>query len=112
MRSGAPGLLGNSFLNKFRVVIDSINGKMTLFSMKGVATPDRPGGYGRDYWQGQFQFHHRILAELARIKTKYERQGASSELNRVKNAIQHFEDQLGELDRKASLVGVPRNWRE
>jgi clan AA aspartic protease (TIGR02281 family) len=48
--SNAAGLLGNSFLNKFRVVLDSAQGKMTLFSAKGIASPDRPGGYGRDYW--------------------------------------------------------------
>jgi clan AA aspartic protease (TIGR02281 family) len=110
--SASAGLLGNSFLNKFRVVIDSVNGKMTLFSMKGIDSPDRPGGYGRDYWVGQFRFYHRNMAELKRLKTKYESQGTSSELNRVNNAIRYFENQLGELERRASSVGVPRNWRE
>ena len=112
MPSDAAGLLGNSFLNKFRVVIDSLNGKMTLFSMKGVPSPDRPGGYRRDFWVGQFHFYQNILAELTKIKARYERQGASSELNRVKNAIRYFENQLDELERKASFAGVPRNWRE
>lgn len=58
------GLLGNSFLNKFKVVIDANNAKMTLFSMQGTPSPDRPGGYGRDYWMGQFRFYHRNLEEL------------------------------------------------
>jgi clan AA aspartic protease (TIGR02281 family) len=106
------GLLGNTFLNKFRVVLDSINTKMTLFPMKGVPSPDRPGGYGRDYWVGQFRFYHRNLAELKKLKTKYESQGGRSEVNRVNNAIRFFEDQLSELERKASFAGVPRNWRE
>jgi clan AA aspartic protease (TIGR02281 family) len=109
--SASAGLLGNSFLNKFRVVIDSVNGKMTLFSMKGIASPDRPGGYGRDYWVGQFRFYNRNVAELKKLKAKYESQGTSSELNRVNNAIRYFENQLGELERKASSAGVPRNWR-
>ena len=109
--SASAGLLGNSFLNKFRVVIDSVNGKMTLFSMKGVASADRAGGYGRDYWTGQFRFYNRNLAELKKLKTMYENQGASSELNRVNNAIRYFENQLSELERRASSVGVPRNWR-
>lgn len=112
MPSDAAGLFGNSFLNKFRVVIDSLNGKMTLFPMKGLPSPDRPGGYGRDFWVGQFHFYQSILAELTKIKARDERQGASSELNRVKNAIRYFEDQLDELERKASFAGVPRNWRE
>jgi clan AA aspartic protease (TIGR02281 family) len=110
--SASAGLLGNSFLNKFKVVIDSVNGKMTLFSMKGIASSDRPGGYGKDYWVGQFRFYNRNVAELKKLKAKYESQGTSSELNRVNNAIRYFENQLGELERRASSAGVPRNWRD
>ena len=106
------GLLGNSFLNKFRVVIDSINAKMTLLSLQGIPSPDRPGGYSRDYWTGQFRFYYRNLEELKRLKAKYESQGSRSELNRVNNAIRYFENQLSELERKASFAGVPRHWRE
>jgi clan AA aspartic protease (TIGR02281 family) len=112
MPSGRDGLLGNSFLNKFRVVIDSINGKMTLHSLQGSPSPDRPGGYGKDYWVGQFRFYNRNLAELKRLKTQYESSGKGSELKRVNSALQYFENRLGELERRASLAGVPRNWRE
>jgi clan AA aspartic protease (TIGR02281 family) len=112
MPSGQDGLLGNSFLNKFKVVLDSINSKMLLYSMKGISSPDRPGGYSRDYWVGQFRFYNRNLAELKKLKTKYESQGARSEANRVNNAIRYFENQLSDLERRASSVGVPRNWRE
>ena len=106
------GLLGNSFLNKFKVVIDSLNGKMTLFSMQGTPSPDRPGGYSRDYWIGQFRFYNRNLEELRRLKANYESRGSRAELNRINNAIRYFECQLSELERKASFAGVPRNWRE
>jgi clan AA aspartic protease (TIGR02281 family) len=106
------GLLGNSFLNKFKVVIDSLNGKMTLFSMQGDPSPDRPGGYSRDYWVGQFRFYHRNLEELKRLKANYEGRGARTELNRINNAMRYFESQLSELERRASFAGVPRNWRE
>jgi len=107
-----PGLLGNSFLNKFKVVIDSIQGKMTLYSMQGIPSPDRPGGYSRDYWIGQFRFYNRNLEELRRLKANYETRGSRTELNRINNAIRYFEGQLSELERKASFAGVPRNWRE
>ena len=110
--SNAAGLLGNSFLNKFRVVLDSAQGKMTLFSAKGIASPDRPGGYGRDYWTGQFRFYNRNLTELKKLKAKYDNQGASTELKRVNYAIRYFENQLSELERRASFAGVPRNWRD
>ncbi len=106
------GLLGNSFLNKFKVVIDSLNGKMTLFSMQGTPSPDRPGGYMKEYWIGQFRFYHRNLDELRRLKANYESRGSRAEMNRINNAIQYFESQLSELERKASFAGVPRNWRE
>jgi clan AA aspartic protease (TIGR02281 family) len=112
MPSGQDGLLGNSFLNKFRVVLDTINAKMVLFSMKGIPSPNRPDGYNRDYWVGQFRFYHRNLSDLRSLKAKYESQGLRSEANRVNNAIRYFENQLGELDRRASFAGVPRNWRE
>jgi clan AA aspartic protease (TIGR02281 family) len=106
------GLLGNSFLNKFKVVIDSINGKMTLFPMQGIPSPDRPGGYMKEYWIGQFRFYNRNLEELRRLKATYESRGSRAELNRINNAIRYFEGQLSELERKASFAGVPRNWRE
>jgi len=112
MSSDKEGLLGNSFLNKFKVVLDSINGKMTLYPLRGEPSPDRPGGYGRDYWVGQFRFYNRNLVELKKLKANYESRGVRSELNRVNNTIRYFENQLDELDRKASLAGVPRNWRE
>ena len=109
----SAGLLGNSFLNKFRVVLDSVDGKMTLYSLKGIPSPDRPGGYGRDFWVSQFHLYTRILDELKKMKRGYEgRGGSSSELGRVNNVIRYFENQLNELDRKASLAGVPRNWRQ
>lgn len=110
------GLLGNSFLYKFKVVLDPINGKMTLFPLQGEPSPDRPGGYGKDYWVSRFRFYRTILERLKRIKTTYERVDWSSEmkasLNRVNNSIKYFENQLSELDRKASFAAVPRNWRE
>ncbi|MBM4308480.1 MAG: DUF4124 domain-containing protein [Deltaproteobacteria bacterium] len=106
------GLLGNSFLNKFKVVIDSINSKMILYSMQGTPSPERPGGFTRDYWIGQFRFYNRNLEDLRRLKKTYESRGSRAELNRVNNAIRYFEGQLSELERKASFAGVPRNWRE
>lgn len=112
MPSDKEGLLGNTFLNRFKVVLDSVNAKMTLFSMQGTPSPDRPGGYSQDYWVGQFRFYHRVIAELKNLKKRYEARGTSSELNQINSAIRYFENQLSEFERKASFAGVPRNWRE
>ena len=106
------GLLGNSFLNKFRVMIDAVQEKLVLYPMQGVASPDRPGGYPKDYWVGQFRFYLRNLEGLRRLKEKVEKQGAPGELLRINNAIRYFESKLSELERKASFANVPRNWRE
>jgi len=108
----SAGLLGNSFLNKFKVVLDSINGKMTLYSLQGTPSADRPGGYGRDFWVSQFRLYTGAIDELKKIKRKYEGGGSSSELVRVNNAIRYFENRLSELERKASFAGVPRSWRQ
>jgi clan AA aspartic protease (TIGR02281 family) len=109
----SAGLLGNSFLSKFKVVLDPVNGKMTLYSLQGTPSPDRPGGYGRGFWASQFRLYTRVLDELNRMKRRYEgRGGSSSELVRVNNAIRYFENQLSELERRASFAGVPRNWRQ
>jgi clan AA aspartic protease (TIGR02281 family) len=115
MPSGGDGLLGNSFLNKYRMTIDSIQGKMTLASMQGVPSPDRPGGYGRDFWMSQFRFYRGFLERLKNLRKNYEGRGtesAKTEYNRISIAIQYFESQLDEWDRRASSAGVPRNWRE
>ena len=109
------GLLGNSFLHKFKVVLDPSSGKMTLFPLQGQQSPDRPGGYGKDYWVSRFQFYHTNLERLNKMKAEYERRDLFSEkpkLNRIVHAIQYFENQLNELERKASFANVPRNWRQ
>ncbi len=112
MVGGGDGLLGNSFLNKFKVGIDAHNNKMTLFPMKVIPSPEYPGGFHKDYWVGQFRFYNRNVEDLKRLKAKIESQGGRSELTRVNNAIRYFENKLDELERRASSVGVPRNWRQ
>ena len=110
---GSAGLLGNSFLSKFKVVLDSGIWKMTLYSLQGTPSPDQPGGYGRDFWVSQFRFYNGVLDRLNKMKRGYEgRGGSSTELTRVNNAIRYFENQLSELERKASFAGVPRDWRQ
>jgi len=109
---GGGGLLGNSFLNRFRMVIDSLNGKMTLYPLQGAVSSDRPGGYSKDYWEGRFRFYHRILGWLKELKIQYERKGARNESVRINNSIRYFENQLSELERRASFAGVLRNWRQ
>jgi len=110
MPSGG-GLLGNTFLNKFGVHIDSTNEKMTLSPTEGKPSSDYPGGHSKDYWVSQFRFYHQMLADLSDARMYYQRQGKIPELRRIDKAIQYFENQLNEWERRASMAGVPRNWR-
>jgi len=82
MPSGG-GLLGNTFLSKFGVHIDSTTEKMTLSPTEGKPSPDFPGGHSKDYWVSQFRFYHRVLADLNDARKYYQRQGKGSELRRV-----------------------------
>jgi clan AA aspartic protease (TIGR02281 family) len=109
---GGGGLLGGNFLNNFRVTIDSVDEKMTLYPIQGPPSPDRPGGYGKDYWQSRFRRYHRIIDRLKELKIYYERKMDTARLARVTRSIPYFENQLSELDRRASFAGVPRNWRQ
>jgi hypothetical protein len=109
---GGGGLLGGNFLNNFRVTIDSVDEKITLYPLQGPPSPDRPGGYGKDYWQYRFRRYHRMLGRLRELKIYYEGKMDSARLARVTRSIPYFENQLSELERRASLAGVPRNWRE
>ena len=109
---GGGGLLGGNFLNNFRVTIDSVDEKMTLHPLQGPPSPDRPGGYGKDYWQYRFRRYHRIIDRLKELKIYYERKMDTARLARVTRSIPYFENQLSELDRRASFAGVPRNWRQ
>ena len=109
---GGGGLLGGNFLNNFRVTIDSVDEKMTLYPIQGPPSPDRPGGYGKDYWQSRFRRYHRIIDRLKELKIYYERKMDTARLARVTRSIPYFENQLSELERRASFAGVPRNWRE
>jgi clan AA aspartic protease (TIGR02281 family) len=112
MPAEKEGLLGNSFLGKFRVDLDSVNSKMTLHPAQGVPSPDRPGGYDKDYWVSRFRYLHYNLEMLKKLKATYESKDARIELNRVNNAIRFFGNQLSEWERKASFAGVPHSWRE
>ena len=112
MPAEKQGLLGNSFLGKFQVVLDSVNSKMTLRPAQGVPSPDRPGGYDKDYWGSRFRYLRYNLETLKKLKASYESKDARVELNRVNNAIRFFENQLSEWERKASFAGVPHKWRE
>ena len=61
-------------------------------------------------WAEIYQW--RNLEELKKLKVKVESRGGGNDLKRVTNAVDFFERQLGDLERRASLAGVPRNWRE
>ncbi len=123
-RSEIDGLLGLTFLNKFKVSVDSNRGRLILVSLKGKPSRERPGGYDRNYWTQQFQFYRNVIRQIEQSKTtmlqqlkessdrdsrktrRYERQS-----ERLDKLIRYFKDQLSRLDRQAARAGVPMHWR-
>lgn len=120
-RSEIDGLLGLTFLNKFKVSVDSSRGKLLLTSLKGKPSRERPGGYDRSYWSQQFRFYRNIIRQLEQSKTdmiqqvkklgikshRYERQS-----KRLDKVIKYFQGQLNRLKRQAAHAGVPMHWRQ
>ncbi len=124
-RSEIDGLLGLTFLNKFKVSVDSNRGKLILTSLKGKPSRERPGGYDRSYWSQQFRFYRNIIRQLEQSKTdiiqqlkessiKSSRQIHRSERQskRLDKVIKYFQDQLDRLERQAARAGVPMHWRQ
>ncbi|MBN1142580.1 MAG: retropepsin-like domain-containing protein, partial [Deltaproteobacteria bacterium] len=106
-------LLGNSFLGRFKMSLDAFSGKMELHPLEGPPSPDRPGGYGKDYWQGRFRFFQNWLEGLRYYKEKLRTNfSPRSKFAAVNNTLRYVENQLDILERRASSCGVPRNWRQ
>lgn len=118
--SEIDGLLGLTFLNEFKVSVDSNRGKLILTSLKGKPSRERPGGYDRSYWSQRFRFYRNIIRQLEQSKANMIQQvkelgieshrfGGQSE--RLDKAIKYFQDQLKRLKRQAANAGVPMHWR-
>jgi len=118
--SEIDGLLGLTFLNKFKVSVDSNRGKLILTSLKGEPSRERPGGYDRSYWSQRFRFYRNIIRQLEQSKTDMIQQVKESGIKshrcerqskKLDKAIKYFQDQLDRLKRQAANTGVPMHWR-
>jgi clan AA aspartic protease (TIGR02281 family) len=101
---GVNGLLGMSFLDQFQVTMDTAAGVMVLTTAAGRQGEELYGGYPESWWRRKFRFYRQQIAQIK----GYLATRSSDEFVRT---LRYFQDELADLDHKASLASVPRNWR-
>lgn len=119
----APALLGQNFLQQFKIAFDNQKGVMLL------EDPDRPeaeryGGLGWNWWQARFSLL-RALAEQAQKNFDfinreylYGRSGSAQERQAygqrraALNTLDFVKEQLDRLNQHARSNNLPREWRE
>jgi clan AA aspartic protease (TIGR02281 family) len=99
------GLLGGTFFNNFVYQVDAAQRVITLRENDGVR-----GGLAEPQWRERFA---EARAEIARLADYIaERDERDPRLPQLQENLAALQSQLEELDRAASLAGVPQNWRE
>jgi clan AA aspartic protease (TIGR02281 family) len=101
---GMSGLLGMSFLDHFQVTVNAAAGVMILTTASGRPGEERYGGHPESWWRWKFRFYRRQIAQLKEYL-------ATRPSDKFVRTLQYFQDELADLDHKASLAAVPRNWR-
>jgi clan AA aspartic protease (TIGR02281 family) len=115
---GLDGLLGMSFLGEFVYQLDGPGGQLSL---KSARSPDTKGGGDKGWWLTRYNHYveniHRFTAYKASLETgapiedpdlKKARGFTREDVGRI---IAYYTHLLNSLDRRASAVGVPRDWR-
>jgi clan AA aspartic protease (TIGR02281 family) len=115
---GLDGLLGMSFLGEFVYQVDGPGAKLSL---KSARSPDTRGGGDKGWWLTRYNHYVENIRRFTAFKTSLET-GAPIDDPDLKKAtgftredvgkiIAYYTHLLNSLDRRASAVGVPRDWR-
>jgi clan AA aspartic protease (TIGR02281 family) len=115
---GLDGLLGMSFLGEFVYQLDGLGGQLTLKSARGL---DTKGGGDKGWWLTRYNHYveniHRFTAYKESLETGAPLDDPELKKTRgftredVGKVIAYYTGLLNSLDRRASAVGVPREWR-
>jgi clan AA aspartic protease (TIGR02281 family) len=99
------GLLGGTFFNNFVYEVDAAQSVITLRENDGVR-----GGLAEPQWRERFES---VRAQIGRLAAYIDtRDTDDPRLPQLQANLAALEGQLEDLDRAATLAGVPQNWRE
>ena len=115
---GVDGLLGMSFLQEFDFKLDVVNGVLIL-----APYPDSAEGtYGnrpQRWWVQKYSYYVSNIRNFENLKRQIEKGGESyyqtSEIDHYQNVsriLKYYRSSLDRLNRLASSVAVPINWRK
>lgn len=110
------GILGMSFLDHFRVTVDSERSHLILEPRSGLDVRDARGGHSKRWWQSQFRTMKQNIdhaeRRLARLKERTRAEDYQDVKKRLEITIDFFQRELSELESKASHASVPQEWRK
>ncbi|MBI3392078.1 MAG: aspartyl protease family protein [Nitrospirae bacterium] len=110
------GILGMSFLDHFRVTVDSERSQLILEPRSGLDARDSRGAHSKRWWQSQFRTAKKNTdhaeRQLGRLKERTRAEDYQDLKKRLEITIDFFQRELSELERKASHANVPQEWRK
>jgi predicted aspartyl protease len=101
------GLIGMVFMSKYSFKIDSV--KQLVVFEEVQPDPSSPGGRNERWWRGQFKELHALQAAWQNYASQTQRN--SQQRDFAGRQVKEAEKLLSKLERYASQVGVPQNWR-
>lgn len=110
------GILGMSFLDHFRVTVDSERSQLILEPRSGLDARDARGGHSKRWWQSQFRGIAKNIStaerQLASLRERTRREDYQDLKKRLEITIDFFQRELSNLESKASHANVPQEWRK
>ncbi|OGW62937.1 MAG: hypothetical protein A2V83_01975, partial [Nitrospirae bacterium RBG_16_64_22] len=110
------GILGMSFLDNFRVTVDSERSQLILEPRSGLDSRDARGGHSRRWWQSQFRSVKNSIdhaeRQLTRMKERTRAEDYQDLKKRLEITVDFFRRELSDLESKASHASVPQEWRK
>jgi hypothetical protein len=99
------------FFNNFRVELDPTRGTLILEEVDINSIEGIYGGLDQTAWRRKFR---QVRGQLARVRDRLERipRENIAQVTELEEKEGYWDQQLRQLERKATRAGVPRGWRE
>ena len=99
------------FFNNFRVELDPARGRLVLEEIDINSIEGIYGGLGQIAWRKKFR---QVRGQLALVQARLERMPEENvaKVADLEEQETYWDEQLNQLELKATRAGVPRAWRE